>query len=401
MVDFFKEVETITPEIMEMRNHIHEYPELSMHEFRTCDLLEEYVRKHVEFDRLKRVGKTGLFFELKGTKPGKGKTIVFRGDIDALPIQEDPAMQPCSKIPGVMHACGHDVHGTINVGAASILSKHKDLFSGSIYFFIQPAEEILQGAKLFLNDPEIDFHKIDDVAALHCSAEIPAGTVGVRYGAILASADELHITVKGKGGHAAHPHTLKDPIVATGAIIMGLQSLVSRETNAANSVVVSISTIHGGDAHNIVPDSVTMTGTVRTLDPSDRDHMEEGVKRIAQEIATAYRCSADVDYIRGVPPFICEDEWVDRARRAGIKMLGKENMLTMPYAAMGGEDFAFIKEKKPGIFVRLGSRTPGGPYGSAHSSTFYSDPKSIPTGMLMIIGLASEYFGFEAGRQEV
>ena len=181
MIDVRKAVEEITPEINALRNHIHEHPELSMKEYETCALLEKYIKEHVDYDRIKRVGETGLFFEIKGTKPGQGPTIVFRGDIDALPIEEDPSMCPCSQVPGVMHACGHDVHGSINVGAASILSRLKDQFSGSIYFFIQPGEEILQGAKLFLQDPEIDFDKIDAVAALHCSAEIEAGTIGVRY----------------------------------------------------------------------------------------------------------------------------------------------------------------------------------------------------------------------------
>lgn len=395
MTDIRKAVADITPEITAMRIHIHEHPELSMQEYETCAYLEDYVKKNVKYDRLKRVGETGLFFEIKGTKPGSGPTIAFRGDIDALPIQEDAAMSPRSKVPGVMHACGHDVHGTINVGAAKILSEMKDQFSGSIYFFIQPAEEILQGAKLFLNDPEIDFDKIDAVAALHISAELDVGTIGVRYGAILASADEIHIKVNGRGGHAAHCHTLRDPVVAASAIVTGLQPLVSRETNPANSVVVSICTIHGGAAHNIMPDSVEMTGTVRTLDPADRDRVEESVKRVAASIAEAYRCTADVDYIRGVPPFICEDEWVDRALRVGRKVLGEKNTIVMPYASMGGEDFAYIKEKKPGIFVRLGVRTPGGPYGSAHSSTFYCDNGCIPTGMLTIIGLAADYLGFE------
>ncbi|OUQ23969.1 amidohydrolase [Flavonifractor sp. An135] len=387
-------VAEITPEITAMRVHIHEHPELSMQEYETCAYLEDYVRKNVKYDQLKRVGETGLFFEIRGTKPGNGPTIVFRGDIDALPIQEDPSISPCSKVPGVMHACGHDVHGVINVGAAKILSEHKDLFSGSIYFFIQPAEETLQGAKLFLNDPDIDFDKIDAVAALHISAELDAGTIGVRYGAILASADEIHIKVNGKGGHAAHCHTLRDPVVAASAIVMGLQTLVSRETNPANSVVISICTIHGGQAHNTMPDSVELSGTVRTLNPADRDRMEESVKRVAASVAEAYRCTAEVDYIRGVPPFICEDEWVDRALRVGKKVLGEENTKIMPYAAMGGEDFAYIKEKKPGIFVRLGVRTPGGPYGSAHSSTFYCDNACIPTGMLTILGLAEDYLGF-------
>lgn len=395
MKDIKKAIDEITPEITAMRNYIHENPELSMKEYNTCAFLEDYIKKNVKYDRLKRVGETGLFFELKGTKPGSGPTIVFRGDIDALPIQEDESMSPRSKVPGVMHACGHDVHGSINVGAAKVLSELKDQFSGSIYFFIQPAEEILQGAKLFMNDPGIDFSKIDAVAALHISAELDAGTIGVRYGAILASADEVRIRVNGKGGHGAHCHTVKDPVVASSAIVMGLQTLVSRETNPADSVVISICTIHGGTAHNTVPDYIDMTGTVRTLKPTDRDRMENSVKRMAESVAEAYGCTADVDYIRGVPPFICEDEWVDRALRVGKKILGEENTKIMPHAAMGAEDFAFIKEKKPGIFVRLGVRTPGGAYGSAHSSTFYCDNACIPVGMMTIIGLAADYLEFD------
>ena len=288
MVDVRKKVAEITPEITQIREYIHENPELSMQEYNTCALLEDYVKKNVKYDRLKRVGETGLFFELKGTKPGNGPTIVFRGDIDALPIQEAENMSPRSKVPGVMHACGHDVHGTINVGAAKILSEMKDQFSGSIYFFIQPAEEILKGAKLFLNDPEIDFDQIDAVAALHISAELDAGTIGVRYGAILASADEVRIRINGKGGHGAHCHTLRDPVVAASAVVGALQTLVSRETNPANAVVISICTIHAGAASNIVPDYVEMTGTVRTLNPADRDRMEESVKRVAASVAEAY-----------------------------------------------------------------------------------------------------------------
>lgn len=183
--------------------------------------------------------------------------------------------------------------------------------------------------------------------------------------------------------------------MASAAVINALQTLVSRETNPANAVVISICTIHAGEANNIVPDSVEMTGTVRTLNPADRDRMEASVKRVAASVAEAYRCTADVEYNRVVPPFICEDEWVDRALRVGKKMLGEENTKIMPYAAMGGEDFAFIKEKKPGIFVRLGARTPGGAYGSAHSPTFYCDNACIPVGMLTIIGLAADYLDFE------
>ena len=378
--------------IVSLRRDFHAHPEISLKEYRTAQRIEE------ELDKLgiphRRSGETGVYAEIKGEQPGTG-VIALRADIDALAITETHEVPYKSQTPGVMHACGHDVHGTINVGAAKILSEMKDQFSGSIYFFIQPAEEILKGAKLFLNDPEIDFDQIDAVAALHISAELDAGTIGVRYGAILASADEVRIRINGKGGHGAHCHTLRDPVVAASAVVGALQTLVSRETNPANAVVISICTIHAGAASNIVPDYVEMTGTVRTLNPADRDRMEESVKRVAASVAEAYRCTADVDYIRGVPPFICEDEWVDRALRVGKKMLGEENTKIMPYAAMGGEDFAFIKEKKPGIFVRLGARTPGGPYGSAHSPTFYCDNACLPVGMLTIIGLAADYLGFD------
>lgn len=395
MIDIRKAVEEIVPEMTEMRHHIHEYPELSLQEHKTIAYLEDYVKKNVNYDFIKRVGETGLFFELKGTKSGKGHTLVLRGDIDALPIQEDSSHELCSKVPGVMHACGHDIHGTINCGAAKILSRMKDQFSGSICFFIQPAEEKLAGAKMFLADPEIDWAKIDDVAAVHISAELEAGKIGVRYGAILASADEFKITVIGKGGHGAHCHTVKDPVVAASAIVMAMQPIVSRETNPANSVVVSICTVHGGSAHNIVPDSVELTGTVRTLDSTDRKRVRDHIIRTAKAVAEAYGTRAEVDYMWGAPPFVCEDEWVDRAVRAGRKMLGEDGVVMMPHAAMGAEDFAFIKEKKPGIFVRLGCRTPGGPYGSAHSSTFYADDACIPAGLLTILGITADYFGIE------
>ena len=194
---------------------------------------------------------------------------------------------------------------------------------------------------------------------------------------------------------ASIPDTIRESAAIDGAshftILLRIYTPLAKPILA----VISIYTIHAGNAHNIVPDTVEMTGTVRTLDPADRDRMEASVKRVAASVAEAYRCTADVEYLRGAPPFICEDEWVDRALRVGKKVLGEENTKIMPYAAMGAEDFAFIKEKKPGIFVRLGARTPGGPYGSAHSPTFYCDNACIPVGMLTIIGLAADYLGFE------
>ncbi len=346
MIDIKKEVEKLTPEMIAIRNEIHENPELGLKEYKTCKLLEDFVKENVFYDSLKRVGETGLWIVIRGTKPGPEKTVVFRGDIDALPIQEWDGANPRSKVPGVMHACGHDVHGTINIGAAAVLSRMKDQFSGNVYFFIQQAEEILKGAKIFLNDPDIDWANIDDVVELHCSPDIDAGKIGVRYGAVLASTDEFRITVHGLGGHGAHPHTVKDPILAGAAIVMALQSIVSRETSSLHSVVVSVTTFHGGETGNVIPDEVTLTGTVRTLDPEDRIQAEESLKRIVDSVAKTYRCESGVEYIHGVPVFINDAPWVDRVIRVGKDILGENSVEMLPAPSMGGEDFAFIKEKK-------------------------------------------------------
>ncbi|AEV29507.1 amidohydrolase [Sphaerochaeta pleomorpha str. Grapes] len=388
-------VEAIVPGILALKRTIHEHPELGLQEYETCKLLETYVKDYVVYERMHRVGKTGLFIEIKGTKPGKGKTLIIRGDIDALPITEDANAPYCSKNQGVMHACGHDVHGSCIVGTARILSDLRDTFAGSVYVFVQPAEEILAGAKLFLDDPEIDFSKVDGAFALHCSPEFEAGKIGTKQGGILASSDTLEIVVTGKGGHGAHPNTVVDPIVVASAIVQNLQTIVSRETDPSDSVVVSLCSIHGGNAFNIVPSEVVLKGTVRTINPASRDAVEASVKRIVHAMAEAYKARATVNYVRGVPPMVNSSDWVDRVFRVGEKVLGKDQVVHLEAPSMGGEDFAFIIEKVGGVFIRLGARTPGGPYGSIHSSGFYCDDRAIPTALTMASSLALDFLGAE------
>ena len=384
--------EKLFPEIVAIRNTIHEYPELGLEEHKTHDLLMDYIKKNIQYNALKKVGPTGIYLEVKGLKEDNGKVVAFRGDMDALPLQEAEYHEPRSKIPGVMHACGHDVHTAINLGAAKLLSDAREHFSGTAVFLFQPAEEILKGAMLFLEDPEIDFDKIQAIVGLHVSPEIYAGQIGVRHGPILASADKFTITVSGKGGHAAHPDTTHDPVLASAAVIMALQSLVSRQLEPSDAAVVSVCQLNAGIAHNIIPDSVTMIGTARAVDPATRDMVEEGIERIAQQTAQAFQCSAEVDYRRGVPPLISEKEWVDRSIDVGNKLLDEDGVVIMPIPSMGGDDFAFLKENRDGVFIRLGCRTPGGPYGSMHAPTFYCDPKSVDVGMKVIAGMALDYF---------
>lgn len=395
MIAVKQDTDKILADIIAIRNDLHENPELSLQEFNTSKKIKDYIEKHIPYHSLHQVGETGWLLGIKGEKAGDERVIGFRGDIDALPVQEAGNMYPKSKIPGVMHACGHDVHTVINLGAAQVLAQNTSLFAGTVYFFFQPAEEILKGALLFLDDEKVPMDTIDAMVGLHVSPEINAGQIGVRYGAILASADEIKIVVKGKGGHGAHPHTVVDPIVAAASLIMNLQTMVSREISAPDSAVVSICMIEGGTAHNIIPDQVVLKGTVRTLSPAIRDQMEASLNRIAQGIGTTLRTTIEVEYIRGVPPLVCEADWVDRAIHVGNQLLGEENVVILPVPSMGGDDFAFLKENRDGVFIRLGARTPGGPYGSMHSSTFYCDDAAVAAGIKTIAGIALDYFGEE------
>lgn len=393
-MDIREYVDRIEPEIYEIYKQIHQNPELSFQERQTSALVEKELREKTSVDRLIRVGDTGWLAEIKGTGTGPAKVIALRGDMDALPIQESEETpgEVHSKVPGVMHACGHDVHTSILLGAVRTLEHYRDQISGSVLFFFQPAEEVLGGARQFLASPDIDFSKIDGVAACHVSPEIDAGTIGISHGAILASADTIKLRVTGMGGHGAHPHTVIDPVTISAQIITALQTLVSRETPSNNAAVLSICTIHGGKVHNIVPESVEMTGTLRTLNPDDRQLLLKRIPELCENIAKAMRGVANVELELGPPPFISENEWVDRVVRCGTKLLGPENVIEMEAPSMGAEDFAFIKEKCPGVFVRLGARTPGGPYGSMHSPGFYTDRSSLAAGILTLAGIALDFF---------
>ena len=388
-------VASIEPEINAVRKQIHENPELGLREYQTSALVESELREKTHVDRIEHIGETGLLVELKGTRTGEAHCIALRGDMDALPVSESETHKLCSKVDGVMHACGHDVHTAVLLGAVRVLEHYRDQIAGSVLFFFQPAEEILKGALLFAESSKIDFNKIDGVAACHVTPDLNAGQIGVRYGAILGSADELSITVKGKGGHGAHPDTVVDPILIASQILQNLQMLVSRELAADEAGVVSICSIHGGAASNIVPAQVVMKGTVRALDPKIRDHLLRRIPEICKGVAAAGRGDAEVGLKLGPPPFISSSDWVDRVKRCGTKVLGKGNVVELPAASMGAEDFAYVREKAPGVFVRLGARSEGGPYCGLHSPSFYCDRKALTTGILTLAGIALDFFGAE------
>jgi len=395
MVQINKQIDEIESEVIAYWKYLHQNPELSMEEFNTSAFIEKELKKETTVDQIHKIGKTGLLVEIQGTKSGAGKTMLLRGDMDALPVTEKTGLPYASKIPGVMHACGHDVHTSILLGAVRIIDSIKDQFSGKLLCFFQQAEETLSGAKLLLNDSSLPFDEIKGVAALHVSPEINAGTIGVRRGAILAAPDKLKITIQGKQGHAAHPDTVRDPITAAAQLLLSLQTLVSRDTSACDASVISFGSIHGGNVSNIIPDEVDLLGTVRTINPDTRALMHKRIAEVCEGVSLTTRTTIIPKIEMGPPPLISSDDWVDRVIRAGSKLLGENNVIMMERPSMGGEDFAYIIEKKPGVFVRLGTRTPGGPYGSMHSPTYYSDERCLAVGMKTMVGIVMDFMEVE------
>ena len=395
MIDVTKLVDEIESDAIGHWHHLHANPELSLHEFKTCGYLMNVIENQVDYDRMKRVGDTGVLVELIGTKSQSDKVLGLRGDMDALPVTERTGLEFASLNDGVMHACGHDVHTTVLLSSLIALSRIKNQFSGKIVFFFQPSEENLKGAKLFLDDPHINFEEIDGMAAIHVIPDLYGGQIGTRKGAILASADKLNIKVIGKQCHAAHPNRGVDPIVVAANIINALQTVVSRGISPLENGIVTIGKINGGVAHNIISESLEMEGTIRATKPETRVAIHNKVKDICENIAKGMGAQAIVDIEEGVPPLICDGEWVDRVFRVGRKLLGEENVVNLNTPAMGGEDFAFLKENKPGVFIRLGARTLGKEYGATHSPHYYTDEKAITTGVKTMIGVALDFFDEE------
>ncbi|WP_333646498.1 M20 metallopeptidase family protein [Lacrimispora sp.] len=389
-------ISEIEESIYQVYKQIHENPELGMEEHDTSRLIREELLKHSDCDEIKSIGSTGMVAILKGEKEGSEHHFLLRGDMDALPVQEDIFHAPRSKKDGTMHACGHDAHTAVLLGALRVLKNYKRDFSGNLYFFFQPAEETLGGAKLLLETKEIDLEKIEGVAACHVMPDLYAGDIGLKSGVMLASADQFEVIVTGKGGHGAHPYTTVDPIVIASDIVVQLQNLVSREVSALDSAVISICSIHSdGDAFNVIPNKVRMKGTLRALKKETRQYLIGRITDVCSHVARAGRGEAEVALLEGPPPFYNDEDWVERTRNVMEKLIGEEHVKMLDIVTMGAEDFAFIKDRYPGVFVRIGCRTPGKEFTPIHSSRFTVDRKALTTGMQTLCGIALDFLGIK------
>ena len=363
--------------LVALRRAIHEDPELSFQEQRTAARLEEALRDFGVSD-VRRVAKTGVVARVRGT--GRAATVAVRGDIDALPITEATSLPFASRNAGVMHACGHDVHATWAVGAAALLASAPA--DGDVMVILQPAEETGRGAPAM-----IDAGALDGVQAIfggHVDRRFDVGTVVADEGPLAASADTFEIELVGQGAHAARPHESADPIVGAGALIAAIQTIVARRLNPATPGVVTLGTVHAGTAPNVIPDRATLTGTVRAVDAASRRMMLDEVGRLSQQVAAAYRLSANVKLEHGTPPIVNPPGPTAWARTAAASVVGENNVVPLGFLNLAGEDFAHYMERIPGCFLRIGAREPGSETIPAHAPRFYAAEESIFVGAAVL-----------------
>ena len=364
--------------LVDLRRDLHAHPELSGREERTSTVLHDALAT-LRPAQLERVAGTGVVARIRGRDAGV-PPVAIRGDIDALPIQEDTGLPFASRNAGVMHACGHDVHATWAVGAAHLLAANPA--RGDVLIVLQPAEETGRGAPAV-----IESGALDDVRAIfggHVDRRFAVGQVVADEGPLAASADTFEIELVGQGAHAARPHESADPIVGIGALIGAIQTIVSRRLNPANPGVVTIGTVRAGTASNVIPDRALLTGTVRAVDAPSRRLMLDEVKRIAEATAGTYRLTANVKLDLGTPPIVNPPNATAWARRAALSLLGESSIVPLGFLNLAGEDFAHYMERIPGCFMRIGAREPGGVAIPAHAPKFYAAEESIFVGAAVL-----------------
>ncbi len=346
------EVLKIKNTIIETRRDLHKHPELSFKEFRTSKIVSEKLEKF-GFEVQTNIGKTGVIGVLKGKY--KGKTIAMRADMDALPIQETSDVPYKSINDGIMHACGHDAHVAILLGAAEILSKKINQINGNIKFIFQPAEEGFGGAQYMIDDGAID--DVDEIYGLHVWNYQKAGTVGIKSGPVMAAADKFTISIKGIGGHGAAPQGTVDATIVASYLIQSLQTIVSRNVNPLESTVITIGQINGGNNFNIIADKIILKGTARAYTQKNRNLIKKRMHEMCKGVGQTFGAKIQLNYKDGYPPVINDNNITNNVKKAANKIIPEG--IVSPYLSMGGEDFSYFANKVPGCFFFLGSLPEG------------------------------------------
>jgi carboxypeptidase Ss1 len=389
-VDFLAAAKRAEPEIIRTRRRIHQNPELAYHEVKTAKLVADRLRA-LGIEVRTGVGGTGVVGLLKGSKPGK--VVGLRADMDALPIEEAADVDFRSKVPGVMHACGHDNHVAMLLGAARILAENRDSLQGTVKFLFQPAEEHggRGGALPMIEDGAMQNPKVDYVFGLHIDSDWPSGVCALRGGAIAAAPDRFVVKVIGKGGHGSAPHQTVDPIYVAAQVILALQGISGRMIDPAKPFVISVGAVHSGTKENIIPDEAVLEGTIRTLDEKTRSRAKKKVDGVVRGVAKAFGARADVEFEKDAYPVTVNDPSATSKAARVLKRIPGTKVVEME-AILGGEDFSRFLQKAPGTFYFLGTGNPAkGCVYPNHSSKFKVDEDVLKLGAASLALLAFEF----------
>jgi hippurate hydrolase len=363
--------------LVALRHDLHRHPELAFKEERTATRLAEALTSATEPPS--RVAGTGLVARVPG-QDRRAPVVAIRGDIDALPITEETGAPFASQVPGVMHACGHDVHASWAVGAAHLLAARPA--RGDVLIVLQPAEEVGRGALAMLESGALD--GVHAMLGGHVDQRFELGRVVAEPGPLAASADSFAVELNGRGGHAARPHEARDPIVAAAALVTALQTIVARRLPPGEPAVVTVAMLQAGTADNVIPERARIAGTLRAVRPDTRAALEEELRRTAAGVAAAHGVEAQVAVTRGTPPLVNPEPAIAWARAAVTHLLGEAALTRLPSPNLGGEDFACYLERMPGCFLRIGGRAPGAPVTHAHTPRFLPDDRTILVGAAVL-----------------
>ena len=382
--------DALLPDMIALRRAIHVEPELGLHNPLTTAKAKAALAG-LPLEYIEGPSTTGFVAVLRG--PANGRTVLLRGDMDALPLYEDTGLPFASRIDNAMHACGHDTHVAMLVAAARTLCAQRERLAGTVQFMFQPGEEGWHGARFMLEDGLID--PIPDAAfALHITPNVPTGVFAGRAGPLLAAADRFEITVTGRGGHASQPHDAVDPVPVACELVSAIQSMVTRRIPAFDPVVVTVGRITAGTTNNVIPETAVIEGTIRSFSERSRDLAHEGLLRLVAHLPGAHLCEGHIDIIQGFPVTICDDRAVALARGTAKAMYGDAAWRDMPSPVMGAEDFAYVLQKAPGAMVFLGASPEGGDWRTCcalHSNRMVLDESVMARGAAMHCALAEAF----------
>lgn len=374
----------VAADVVALRRDIHRHPELGFEERRTAALVAERLRA-LGYDVYEEIGVTGVVGLLRGGRAGK--TVMLRADMDALPIDEESGSACASLVPGVMHACGHDGHVAMLLGAATLIARRHDALAGAVVLCFQPAEEGKGGAKAMVEAGLLERFGIERAYGLHLASAYPTGIVGLRSGPFYASSDSIEITIEGKGGHGAAPHLSVDPVYVAAQFVVAVQQVVSRQIDPIEPAVVTIGAIHAGTTHNVIPSRATLLGTVRAFDPDVRAQMAERIERVLRGVCESSGASYRFEYLWRYPVTSNDAEQASYVRALAERTVGASRVVEAA-KLMGAEDFAYYAERVPACFFTVGSNGGEASAWPHHHARFDIDESALSSGVQMMTALA-------------